>query len=128
MGKKQKAKLNKLKNENRPPVPYTESERNVKVTKILTQLMMLQLDEYLSDEVRSGLTNFIKTGESYIYDFNIPQISRVLNIYFINDKNLDKNNSINVVFNKIRINDDTDIKLKRKVNELNEAQENMFQI
>ena len=126
MGKKQKAKL--LKAQNKQPTPYTEDERSTKVTRILIQLMQLEFDQYLTTEVRAGLDSFIKTGEDYIYDHNIPQISRIMRIHFVNDKNREKENSINMIFNRIRIQDDTDPQLRHKVNELNEAQENMFKI
>ena len=123
MNKKQKGKLRKAAKLNREPVAYTRAERNAKVTKILIQLMQIQMDHVLTDDIRKGLDEFIATGESYIYEHYLPQYSRVMQIHFVNDKNKDKENSINIVFNKIRIEGEGD---ENPINKLNALQEGMF--
>ena len=103
-------------------VPYTLAERERKITNIMIQLSQTSWEHLVPQSVRDGMLKFAKTGETYIDYIDMPQISRTLNVHFVNDKNKDNDNSINFLFNKVRVEGEED----NPINKLNKLQEDII--
>lgn len=115
MGKKKRTKKI-IKTE---PEYYTEDERRNKISKIMLQLVTLNMEHVLSEEVTQAIHKFIKTGDDYTTNIDLPTYSRILEISLSNNKQ--KKTYINLVFKKIRVDDENN-----PINELNKLQETMF--
>ena len=131
MGKDQKRrtlerklkKLNKIGDDgSMKVVPYTKAERERKISRIMIQLSQTKWEHLVPESAKEGMFKFIETGESYIDSVELPSLSRTLCFNFVNDKNKDKENSLNFIFNKIRVDGEED----NPINELNKIQEDMM--
>ena len=107
------------------PLPYTEQERQRKITNIYLQLMQIQMDHVLTAEIKQGLHEFIKNGTEYHHVMELPAYSRVLKINFVNDKKKDAHNGMHLQFRKISI-DNGDP--KNPLNQLNKLQEGLVSL
>ena len=104
------------------PRPFTEEQRNKKVMSIYMQLMNINILHVLTNEIKSKIDNFIKTGEPYSAILDLPEYSRVLEINFINDMNKQHENYIRLKFKRIRVEGDEN----NPINKLNKIQEGLF--
>ena len=112
----------RLKNLPKPPEAYTKSDRQRKVTNVMIQLIQVKMDHTLPESAKEKLHNFVNIGEDYIEDIDLPAYSRIMKIHFVNDKNRDSENSINLIFKRVRVDGDPD----NPINKLNELQEHML--
>jgi hypothetical protein len=131
--KKEKAKARKLKKQQElkgqmnedgtmKEVPYTKEERERKISRIMIQLSQTKWEHLVPERAKEGMFKFIETGESYIDSVELPSLSRTLTFHFVNDKTKEKENSLNFIFNKVRVDDEED----NPINELNKIQEHMM--
>jgi hypothetical protein len=125
MGKGKRNKLNnKKKGEPKPPIPYTESERNKKITNIILQLSSMDMTQVLTPEIRTGIQKYIKEGAEYEAELDLPEFARTLQIKLVNDKRRERDTYVKFLFKKIRIEGEGD---DNPINKLNMLQEEMFQ-
>ena len=101
------------------PQPYSEKEREVKMTNIQMQMIQLNIYHFLTDEHKNAIKEFVKNGTEYKTEYLVPVYNRILDIHLINDKK--KQTYINVKFNKLEINEKNN-----KLVELNKLQEGLL--
>jgi len=129
MGKKSRNKKQRRlererkKAERNKPRPYTYEERNKKITSILMQLMNMGMDHVLTPEFRQGLFDWRDNGTAFHAELDLPEYSRKLVASFDNDFSKDKDNALNFVFQRVRIQGEGD---ENKVNEINKIQEKLI--
>ena len=116
-----KDKKKKIKKEDRPPQPYTESERNKKLMLIRMQLMDIDMHHLITPEVNDAINDFIKTGREFHKTVDIPEYSRELEVNLINDKR--KQTYITLKFKKIVVDGGN---MKNPINKLNRIQEELL--
>jgi len=97
-------------------VPYTQQERNKKITNIILELSELKLDHVIPPKVTKNLMSYIDTGEEYDENLYLPEYSRTLVIHLDNNKNNDKKNALCLKFNKITIEGEKDNPINKLAN------------
>jgi len=68
-------------------VPYTNKERVKQINNIKVKLMQLDIYNFLRDEDKIAMDNYINFGTFYEAKYEILALSRIMEIYLINDKN-----------------------------------------
>lgn len=117
-----KNKKNKKKQKNMiGPKPYTESERNAKMTAITFQMLQMNISHLVTDDLKKHMTEFIKHGTAYQEKIDLPEYSRIMNVNFINDKG--QETFIKLAFKKIRVEGEGD---ENPINKLNKLQEELM--
>jgi hypothetical protein len=105
------------------PKPYSKKERTDKINNIFMDLLKLGVDGELTDNFKKQIFEFRDNGTAFHAEMEMHGYSRILIANFVNDKNKDKDNRIDIKFKKIRINDESD---DHPINKLNIIQESLF--
>ena len=84
-----KNKKNRSKNKKKVIKYYTRKERHQKVTNILLQVAMEDMNHVLDEETRNGMFKWIEEGGDYIKDIQLPQYTRTMQIRLHDNKSLE---------------------------------------
>jgi hypothetical protein len=65
---------------------YTKAERHSKMSNIMMQIVMEDMNHVLTQEIREGFSKWINEGVDYEHDEELYQYNRTLQIRLYNDK------------------------------------------
>ena len=81
-----KNKKNKNKNKQIEFGLHTKEERHQKISNIMMQIVMENMNHVISDEIRLAFTKWINEGGDYEKDVFLPRYTRTLQIRLHDDK------------------------------------------